>query len=120
MCVFKHLVDQLTVGKQLSQVYNSIVEFVKSSGKEEHLKHLPKVMGYGIGLNKKEDLLSIKGDNERFIENGMTFNVRLSLANFDNRPTKNCLLIADTIQICNGQAEILTNENPKAYGDISY
>jgi nucleosome binding factor SPN SPT16 subunit len=98
---------------------------VKDQGKEEHLKHLPKVLGYGIGLNKKEDQLSIKEGNDRVIEKGMVFNVRLSLANFDSRPNRNCLLIADTVlakESVDGSPsyDILTRGNPKNYGDISY
>ena len=118
--LFKYMIDQLIPGTKVSDVYNKVVEFVKSAGKEDHLKHLPKIMGYGIGLSRKEDLLSIKADNERVIEDGMVFNIRLSLANFDNRPNRNCLLIADTVIVQNGAPDIITKENPKAYADISY
>ena len=48
---------------------------------------LPKIIGYGIGMNFKEELLSIKEDNDRIIETGMVFNIRLSLTNFA-KPTK--------------------------------
>jgi hypothetical protein len=48
-------VDHLRVGKKISEVYESTLAFIKSQGKDEHLKHLPKVFGYGIGLNKKEE-----------------------------------------------------------------
>jgi nucleosome binding factor SPN SPT16 subunit len=55
----------------------------------------------------------------------MVFNLRLSMANFDNRPTRNCLLIADTILIKEASdttpaIEIMTKTIPKAYADISY
>lgn len=43
---------------------------------------LPKILGYGIGMNFKEELLSIREENERLIETGMVFNIRLSLTNF--------------------------------------
>ena len=47
------------------------------------------------------------------------------MANFDNRPTRNCLLIADTILIkepsdTTPAIEIMTKIIPKAYADISY
>lgn len=47
------------------------------------------------------------------------------MANFDHRPSRNCLLIADTILIKEvsetaPSLEILTKGNPKAYADISY
>ncbi len=55
----------------------------------------------------------------------MVFNLRLSMANFDNRPNRNCLLIADTILIKEtsetaAALESLTKSIPKAYADISY
>jgi nucleosome binding factor SPN SPT16 subunit len=60
------------------------------------------------------------------IEPGMVFNLRISMANFDQRATRNCLLIADTVLIKYNEQEsqpnyeILTNEIPKKYVDISY
>ncbi len=36
-------------------------------GKEEHLKHLPKVLGYGIGFHAKEEQLAISEDNNTTI-----------------------------------------------------
>ena len=51
----------------------------------------------------------------------MVFNVRLSMANFDKRPNRNCLLIADTILVLDKlPVDVLTKGNPKAYADISY
>lgn len=51
----------------------------------------------------------------------MVFNIRLSLANFDQaRPNRNCLLIADTVLINSDNIEVLTKGIPKAYADISY
>jgi nucleosome binding factor SPN SPT16 subunit len=119
------LSDHLKVGKKISEVYESTISLIKSLGKEDHLKHLPKVLGYGIGLNKKEEQLSIKSDNHRIIEPGMIFNLRVSMANFDNRPTRNCLLVADTIlmkEISESAPclENLTRSIPKAYADVSY
>ena len=59
---------------------------------------MQKVLGYGIGMNFKEELLAIKEDNHRIIEVGMVLNVRLSLTNFSKNsetPTaRNCLLLA--------------------------
>ena len=51
----------------------------------------------------------------------MTFNLRLSLANFDvSKPNRNCILIADTILINGETTEIMTKSVPKNYPDISY
>lgn len=86
------------------------------------MKYLPKVLGYGVGMTAKEEILSIKEDNDKTIEVGMVFNVRLSLALFDKeqRPERNCLLISDTILITQDGNQVLTHNIKKNYGDISY
>lgn len=85
---------------------------------------LQKVMGYGIGMNFKEELLAIKEDNQRIIQSGMVFNVRLSLTNFakqNDAPTqRNCLLLADTLIVLKDGAEVLTRSVTRSYGEISY
>ena len=85
---------------------------------------LQKILGYGIGMNFKEELLAIKEDNERVIQTGMVFNVRLSLTNFakatDAPTTRNCLLLADTLVVLKEGAEVLTRSVTRSYGEISY
>ena len=39
-------------------------------------------MGYGIGMQTKEEQLTIKSENHRVVEAGMAFNIRLTLTNF--------------------------------------
>ncbi len=65
--LFANISEHLKPGKKISEIYETALAFIKSEGKEDHLKHLPKVFGYGIGLNKKEEQLSIKADNHRLI-----------------------------------------------------
>ena len=43
---------------------------------------LPKCFGFGIGMNFKEEFLSIKEDSVRVVEPGMVFNIRITLTNF--------------------------------------
>jgi len=49
----------------------------------ELCKYLPKNFGYGIGMTIKEDMLCIKQDNNRKVETGMCFNIRVSLTDFN-------------------------------------
>ena len=85
---------------------------------------LQKVLGYGIGMNFKEELLAIKEDNHRVIQTGMVFNIRLSLTNFAKQPDtptqRNCLLLADTLIVLKEGAEVLTRSVTRSYGEISY
>jgi len=82
------------VGAKISEVYQSVHDFAGTLGEQAALKQfLSKTLGYGIGLQPKEELLAIKADNHKVIEEGNMFTIRLSLANFDKqtRPTRNCL-----------------------------
>jgi len=81
---------------------------------------LPKVLGYGIGYRFKEDQLAIKEDNNRVITENMVFNLKLSLANFDDKPERSCLLISDTLLISKDNAIVLTSRLPRSFNDISY
>ena len=82
------------------------------------------MLGYGIGMNLKEEMLAIKEDNHRVIQSGMVFNVRLSLTNFaknSEAPTiRNCLILADTLIVLKEGAEVLTRSVTRSYGEISY
>jgi len=49
------VVEYLKPGRKISDVYEHVMSFIKTEGKEDSLKFLPKVFGYGIGLNKKEE-----------------------------------------------------------------
>lgn len=49
----------------------------------------------------------------------MIINLRMYMANFSSIPTRNCLLIADTILI-KGQTPEVLNRLEKKYADISY
>lgn len=75
-------------------------------------------------MNFKEELLAIKEDNERLIETGMVFNVRLSLTNFsknaETSTARNCLVLADTLIVLKEGAEVLTRAVTRTYGEISY
>ena len=104
----------------MAEAYTATMDHIKEIGKEDLGKFLPKVLGYGIGIHLKEDSLARKAENTRKIEPGMVFNLRISLANHDTRQNRNCLLIADTIQVNSQNIEVLTKGIPKAYADISY
>ena len=118
-----HLISQLKPGTKISEAYKSVHDFASKQGEQAGLaKFLPKTLGYGIGLQPKEELLAIKADNHKVIEVGNMFTVRLSLANFDreNRPTRNCLQIADTVLVTADGCEVMTKGNSRDFNDISY
>lgn len=121
--VFDLIVNSLKVGETFSDVCKKVKDQASKTDNGHLVKFLPKVLGYGIGLKPKEELLAIKEDNDKIIEVGMVFNIRVSLANFDSkkRPNRNCLQVADTVLVVSdGPPEVLTRSTSKAYNDISY
>ena len=92
--VFEILQKAVKPGNKISDVHKACIQYGKDkvlaegssteAGKkyQSFTRGLPKIIGYGIGMNFKEELLSIKDDNDRVIEPGMVFNIRLSLTNF--------------------------------------
>ncbi|TNV85367.1 hypothetical protein FGO68_gene4788 [Halteria grandinella] len=119
--IYSKWLEVLKPGSKISQAYSQVIDYVKKDlGKEESLKHLPKVYGYGIGLQKREDALALKVDNEKMIEAGHVFNLRISMANFDSRPNRTCLLIGDTVFITEEGNTVFTQGKRKDYADISY
>jgi len=90
----------LKPGVKISEVYKACSQYgfdksknMGSSNTEAGKKFLnfarslPKILGFGIGFNFKEEFLTIKEDNENVVSVGMSFNIRLSLTNFA-QPTK--------------------------------
>lgn len=122
--VYKSCVKKVT---EKSEKLGTVAEVGKRYAR--FVNCLPKTLGYGIGMSAKEELLTIKEDNQKVIEANMLFNVRLTLTNFSlqkkeakNRETnaKNCLMIADTILVTDSGCEVLTQGVSRQFNDISY
>eukprot|EP00331_Platyophrya_macrostoma_P013437 CAMPEP_0176433956 /NCGR_PEP_ID=MMETSP0127-20121128/16370_1 /TAXON_ID=938130 /ORGANISM="Platyophrya macrostoma, Strain WH" /LENGTH=741 /DNA_ID=CAMNT_0017816561 /DNA_START=55 /DNA_END=2280 /DNA_ORIENTATION=- len=114
------IVSKLKPGTSLKSVYDSAINHVTEK-KKDVLDNLPNNFGYGIGLEFRESNLMINAKNEKLIEPGMVFNVVISIQGVKTLKGKEyCIMIADTVAVKQGGAEVLTGKVPKKYEDISY
>lgn len=124
----------------MSEVYAACMKMVTTRAEQlgteseqgkrfaSYVKAIPKILGYGIGMQAKEEQLAIKEENHRLIEAGMTFNVRITLTNFSaakkdggkQSNARNCLMIADTIFVTADGCEVMTQGINRNFNDISY
>ena len=107
--------------RSYSEVYNKTREYI-SSYDESLVKSLPESFGSSIGLESKNDSLSITGSNHALIQKSMMFYIKLSFSNLKNEKLKTYSLeISDIVLLkANNTAEVLTNEISKDLTDISY
>jgi nucleosome binding factor SPN SPT16 subunit len=112
--IYKFIITKMKVNMKLKEVYESVLVFMKSES-EENLQYFTKSIGYGIGLDKKEEYLEINASNEYQITNGNVFVVSIG---FD-KPGKYKLALSDTVLFEDGEMKVLTKVD-YLYGDVSY
>lgn len=127
-------VEAFVPGRPLKAVYAAAVDYLTSSGNEPLVKHLPKNLGFAIGLDFRDPVLLLSAKNTAIIRSGMVFNLSTGFSNveLDDAARKSvneksavkslksfALLIADTIEVTEKGGELLTKHS-KALTDISY
>ena len=105
-----------------------------SSGKEPLVAHLPKNLGFAIGLDFRDLHLIISAKNPAIIRPGMVFNLLIGFSNVElddvarkaiheKSAVKSLksfgLLLADMVEVTEKGADVLT-KHPKSLTDISY
>jgi nucleosome binding factor SPN SPT16 subunit len=131
--VYDTCLEQMTAGADMSQVITAARSFLKTKH-PELLPHLPKSLGFAIGLQFRDSSLVLNEKNTYKFSEGMTFNVAVGFHNVPlTAEDKNgspesikklevfSLLIADTVRIQGGDQtpEVLTKAS-KDYSDVSY
>lgn len=114
------LLQNLRPGNKICDIYQKGAEFLKQ--KAPHL--LEKIgpnMGFGIGLEFKENLLVLNSKNTREIKERMVFNLALAFSGLKSEKSKTyAIMIADTVIISAENNEIATSQISVKYEDISY
>lgn len=111
-------------GITLSSIYEKALQYTDKH-RPELKSHLPNNLGFSMGLEFRESDYVINSKNARSLKTGMTFNFILGLQDLDNPEASNSkgkiysLLLADTIEILQDGAKLLTHEL-KSLSQISY
>ena len=93
-----HLINKLTPGTSLDNVYGSTLNFIRSKNpKLADRVHVN--FGFGIGSKYKEEELSINPNNTTKIEPGMVFHARITFRDVEQKKSKGPIAIGDTVLI---------------------
>jgi nucleosome binding factor SPN SPT16 subunit len=118
---FNFLVSSIVEGVKISSIYEKVVDFIIS--KDPSLEaSLPENFGFGIGLENSNSSLIINKSNEKKFQQGMSFNIIMSLRDLKNEKGKlYTLQIADTVGLKSSNVrENYTFEVSKILSDIYY
>lgn len=121
-------------GNPLKAVYRGAASYLKSVKKEELIKHLPKTLGFSVGVDFRDPSLLLNTKNQAIFRSGMLFSLTIGFADVEldekckaNVSSKSAvkslekfaLQIADTVAVTDTAADVLTKHS-KHLTDISY
>jgi len=73
--------DAMVPGKPLKTVHNAAVKFLKNSGHESLIPHLPKNMGFAMGLDFRDPNFVLSAKNQVLFKQGMMFTLSVGFNN---------------------------------------
>mmetsp|Transcript_38806 Transcript_38806/g.153297 ORF Transcript_38806/g.153297 Transcript_38806/m.153297 type:complete len:264 (+) Transcript_38806:1041-1832(+) len=115
-------IGALKQGQKLNTVFKTVA--AKLNSKKEGLSsHLPKNIGFAIGIEYRDAAFVLNAKNERLLEPGMVFNVAVGLQNLkDSKKGDYALMVADTVVVPKeGESPVVyTQSCKKAFKSISY
>ena len=70
-------------GKPLKAVYNAATSYLKSVKKEELIKHLPKHLGFSVGVDFRDPALLLSSKNQVIFRSGMIFTLTIGFVDVE-------------------------------------
>jgi len=132
--MYESCLNAMVPGKPLKYVYAAGVKYLRDLGKDDLVSHLPKTLGFGVGLDFRDTNLLLNTKNTVTFRPGMVFSLAISFSGLalsenvraslnSNSAVKNLseygLMIADMVAITDSGGEVMTKFG-KGVGDISY
>lgn len=118
------VLESIKEGTKIKDVYIAAQEFIKEK-KPELLPYFLKNVGWGTGIEFRDNTLLLNEKNPHVLKEGMTLNVVIGFQNIPNDDATDAkskvysILLIDTIKVTNGHPIVFT-ESPKSRGDVSY
>ncbi|KAK4995032.1 FACT complex subunit spt16 [Elasticomyces elasticus] len=115
LAVHDLVLKEIRDGVQAKDVYGKALNLVKSK-KPELEKHFLKNVGYGIGIEARDNTLLLSGKNTRTLRDGMTLCVMTGFSDIDNPNPQDkksgtySLLLADTVRVTRGDTVVFTKD----------
>lgn len=87
---FQELVDKLKPGTKLRRVYSAVQSQWRASAPKQFLDKFPDCLGYGIGIEQRENILKLHHNARGIIHVGMCFQIRIAIEdlNFGDRKSR--------------------------------
>lgn len=132
VALYDACLEQMVVGNELRNVLEGAKTFLKKRD-SELLNHLPKTLGFAVGLEFRDSSMLLNGTNPNKFVPGMVFNLSVGLHNIPlseedkkgspdsvQKLTVFSLLLADVVAVqAEGVPEVMTKIS-KEFGDVSY
>ncbi|KAI1332711.1 FACT complex subunit SPT16 [Xylariaceae sp. FL0255] len=112
-------------GAVAKDVYNKALGHIKSK-KPELEKHFVKNVGWGIGIESKDNTLLLSGKNSRTLKDGMTLCVTTGFTDVENPSPQDklsktySLVITDTIRVTTSEPVVFTGDAPSDLDATSF
>ncbi|KAG8901329.1 FACT complex subunit spt16 [Tulasnella sp. 403] len=111
--------SMLKDGVVARDVYHHVVSYVKTKNPELE-KHIPKNIGWGMGLEFRDSSYVLSSKNSRVLKTGMVFNLMLAFTDIVGEDSKKySLLLTDTIRVGDDKGVCLS-EGMKTFKDVLF
>ncbi|KZT44099.1 FACT complex subunit SPT16 [Sistotremastrum suecicum HHB10207 ss-3] len=113
------VLSKMKDGTPAKDVYNHALAVVQRE-KPDLVKHLPKSIGFGMGLEFRDSNYVLNAKNERPLKSGMIFNLSLGFQNVPDANGKTYALhIVDTVKVTSDKGVCLT-DGTKSIKDVMF
>jgi nucleosome binding factor SPN SPT16 subunit len=119
------ILTEIRDGAVCKDIYNKAISIVKSKHPELE-KHFPKTIGFGIGIEARDNNLVINAKSTRVLKDGMTICVSVGLSDLENPKPQDSkskiysLLLTDTVRVTVGDPLVFTGGCPKDLKEAAF
>lgn len=119
--VLKEIKDGAVAG----DVYNKAIASLKST-KPEFEKNFVKSVGYGIGLEARDNTITLNAKSTRTLRDGMTLQITTGFTDLENPKPQDkksnvySLVLSDTVRVTSGDTVVFTRHAPSDWNEISF
>ncbi|TGZ82797.1 SPT16-domain-containing protein [Ascodesmis nigricans] len=119
------VLNEVRDGAVCKDIYNKAIQIVRSKYPDLE-KHFPKNIGCGIGIEARDNTLTISAKSNRVLKDGMTLCVTLGFHDLENPKPQDSkskiysLLITDTVRVTSADPLVFTGGCPKDLKETAF
>lgn len=117
----KKLISKLRPGVKVNELVTEMLDYAKSKEPSLEGKFQAGQLGASIGVEFRELFMVLSAKNERRVEQGMVFNVAISVSGLVNSKGKAyAVALADIVSVEAKENKVLTGTIRKEFNDVSF